>query len=282
MKKLLIAIFSMMLILSLCACGANTTESPNVSAADSSNQSELPDEEPSEEIGGTNSTKDARGGTSGYEAFSDARLEFDHYVMEKSSEEEIVMYNQSLVLTPETEVLDYMTPLIYWGETLDDEELAGKEIVLGLLAGEGKSNQSADLQKESDNRYTMTIKTKKGEQIIIRVEYNPDSDALRLVAENNGEQALLFEYAKNGDGYAAQFYFNAVVGGTYGEQNKSMCVYKTIFSGKNGSCARFDGVEEPATLLDGVPDEQAYIDGATHWFTLKDDKFTGELNGTGF
>ncbi|WP_033117667.1 hypothetical protein [Intestinimonas butyriciproducens] len=277
MKKLLIAIFSMMLILSLCACGANTTEGSNTPSADSRNQSELPDEELFNEIGGTNSTKDG-----GYEAFSDARLEFDHYVMEKSSEEEIVMYNQSLVLTPETEVFDYMTPLIYWGETLDDEELAGKEIVLGLLAGEEKSNQSADLQKESDNRYTMTIETKKGEQIVIRVEYNPDIDALRLVAENSGEHALLFEYAKTGDGYAAQFYFNAIVGGTYGAQNKSMCVYKTIFSGKDGSCARFDGVGEPVSLLEGVPDEQAFIDGATHWFTLKDDKFTGELDGTTF
>ncbi|NMA51923.1 MAG: hypothetical protein GX949_02800, partial [Peptococcaceae bacterium] len=219
-------------------------------------------------------------------AFSDARYEFENHAIDISLNEESVIYGKTLVLTPDLEVFDYLTPLHFFGETLDDEEIVVKEMVLDMLTEHSKSFRSADLQRESDNSYTMTIDTEEEEQIFIQIEYHPNIDALRLVAENNGEHGLLFEYVNTGDGYAAQYYFNSVVGvgGTYGVQEKTMamCVYKTIFSGKEGSCARFDDVEEPASLLNGVPDEQAFIEGATHWFTLKDDKLTGELDGITF
>jgi hypothetical protein len=58
---------------------------------------------------------------------------------------------------------------------------------------------------------------------------------------------------------------------------------KTIFDGQNGSCARFDGENaEQETLLGGVPVEEDFSGGATHWFIIANDKFIGNLNGKGF
>lgn len=279
MKKLLISILSIILILSLCACGANTTEDSNNSSSDLSNQEELLNEETSDVIEGTSPKQVGKGGTGGYQAFADAKDDFDDFVLEISMNDETLMNTRMLVLSPEIEMFDYMIPLYQWGETLEDEELELKEYALSALTGVLKSFRSADLQRESNNSYIMTIE-KEEEDIHIWVEYRPHIDALRLVAKSNGEQALLFEYAKTADGYATQYYYNSVVGGTYGVQNKAMCVYRAIFSGKEGSYARFDDVEEPASLFDGVPNEQEFIKGATHWFTFKDGKFTGELNGT--
>jgi predicted small lipoprotein YifL len=299
MKKVLSGILSIVLILSLCACGVKTTDNPDISPAESSNQSELldeepseepdssnqwelPDEEPSEEIDDINSTKGASGDTDNFKTFWEAKMAFESYVAENSPEDEDEPLKLSLVLQPENGIYHFMTPLIYWGETLDDMEIVIKDAILNLFTGEKKNFKSADLKKTSDNSYTMTGETKKGEQAIINVDYYPDIDAVRLIAQSDGEQPLLFEYVRNGDGYAAQFYYNAVVRSTYNAQEKAMCVYRVIFSGNNGSCARFDDTEEPASLLDEVPDEKTFIDGATHWLTVKGDKFTGELDGTAF
>lgn len=288
MKKIFVFILSMMLIFSLCACVANKSQSPDLPSEDSSqgdsgNEVDLPDEEPFEESGGTNSKNDVIDGERGYEAFHDARMAFDNYIIDNSPAEETIMHSQSLVLIPDIEIFDYITPLIYWGETLEDGELAQKDIVMSVFTGEGKRFISADLQRESANKYTMTIDKDEGGQIFIQVDYRSDIDALRLEADDSGERALLFEYIRTDDGYAAQYYFSTAVGSTYGEGlTKAMCVFRTIFSGNNGSYARFDDVDEPATILDGVPDEQEFIDGATHWLTVKDNKFTGELKGTAF
>jgi len=267
MKKIFVGILCIMLILSLCACGANTREDTSILSSSSGDQAELPDEEPSDVIKGTNYK-------GGYKVYSDARSEFVDYVVELYTNDTSLLNNQTLVLNPEIEAFDYLTPILYWGETLEDNELAVKDISLSVITGEDKRFRSADLERISDNSYTMTIETSKGEKIDIQVDYYPDIDAVHLEAENNGEHALLFEYVKTTDGYADQFYFNSVVASGYGEQNKEMCVYRSIFSGKDGSCARFDGVERPDSILDGVTDAETFIEGATHWFTLKDGKFT--------
>src|SRR5690554_5024164 len=106
MKKIFVFILSMMLIFSLCACGANKTQSPDLPSEDSSpedsgNEVSLPDEEPFEEISGTNSANDVIDTERGYEAFQDARMAFDNYIIDNSSAEETVMYSQSLVLIPD-------------------------------------------------------------------------------------------------------------------------------------------------------------------------------------
>jgi hypothetical protein len=175
-----------------------------------------------------------------------------------------------------------MTALFYWGEKLDDFEMLSKDAFMDLLSRGGEKYKNMDLQREGDNRYIMTVETNEGEQIFIQVDNYPEKNAVRLVGENNGELALLFEYVELSGGYAAQYYYNAVVSSSYGVQNKAMCVYRNIFFGTEGSAARFDEVGEPDSIIDGVPDEQELIEGATHWLTLKNGKFTGELKGVAF
>ncbi|MFY9174359.1 MAG: hypothetical protein WAO24_03305 [Peptococcia bacterium] len=287
MKKLFLIIISILLIFSLCACGANTSKNPNISEDDSGDQAELPneeivDEEPSDVIDSASSSNYTKDSTKGFKAYSDAYLAFSDYVTElKSKNDETLYYPTNLVITPEAHLLEYMTPLLYWQETLDDNELAAKDTVISLLT-RGKNRKSVDVQKESANSYITTIETTKGEEIFVQVDYQPDIDALRLVAESNGELAMIFEYVKLADGYAAQYYYNTIIGGTYNAPTRAMCIYRAIISGNEGSCARFDDAEEPASLLDGVPDEQTFIEGATHWFTLKNDEFTGKLGDTSF
>ncbi len=292
MKKFFLAILTIILILSFCACRANTTEDSDIPQDDPIYEDEFPDEEVTDEefndeetakeIDGINYRKDDKGGTRGYEAFSDAYREFANYVIEKSKEEETVMNNYPKVLSPEFKVLDYMTPLMNWGETFDDDEVIQGEMFIKLFTGEGKNFRSAELQKESDNRYTMTMETKKGEQIHVQVMYYPDIDAVRLEAENSNGHEMLFEYVKTADGYAAQYYFFDMIRSSYNKHDGVMCVYRSIFSENEGSCARFEEADKPVSLIDRVPDEKELIEGATHWFTLKNGKFTGEMDGTAF
>ena len=56
-----------------------------------------------------------------------------------------------------------------------------------------------------------------------------------------------------------------------------------IFQGNNGSVARFDSInEKPESILGKTPDPAKFIQGATHWYTIQDGKFTGKLGGEEF
>ena len=94
---------------------------------------------------------------------------------------------------------------------------------------------------------------------------------------------LLFEYSRMPEGYAAQYYFESVTHMDKAAPIYGLCTYRLIFTGSNGSCARFDNVSsEPDSIYGGIPDTQTFIDGATHWFTITDGKFTGNLGGNQF
>lgn len=285
MKKVLIVIFSMILIFSLCACGVDTTDNLDATSKPSENQSQRPDDDyddyDDEYIDSAPPVKN-NGSRDSYMDYTETRLSFTSFIIENSINEEAVLYNQSLVLPPELEVFAYLTPLLYWGEVLDNIELEQKEIIYPFIAGEDKRFRSIDIQRKNKNFYTATMRTDKDEQIIINVENHPGKDAVRLEAEKDGEQVLVFEYAKTNGGYAAQYYFDTVIGGTYGSPERAMSVFRVIFSGNDGSLARFDDVEEPTSLVTGVPSEQDFIKGATHWLTVKNGKFTGELAGEAF
>lgn len=284
MKKIFVVILCIILIFSFSGCFAKKIKIPNITPPDLNDLSDFFDEDPTEETGGNRTPDETTDNKGSYTTFQDARLDFDNYITEISPEkEETVMLYAVIVSLPELEVFEYITPLLYWGETLDDDEIEVQDIIIDLLTGEKKGYRSVDVQRTGDNKYTSTLETHDDEEIVIDVKYHPDIDGLRLEATKNGEFALLFEYVKNGDGYAAQYYFNAKVGGSYGaEPVREPCLFKYIFVGREGSIARFNNVEEPDSILDGVPDEQEFINGATHWLTLKDDEFTGELDGIAF
>jgi hypothetical protein len=282
MKKVFILIISIMLAISISACGGNKTDSPDISTVDSNNYMELPDEDPEEDIVDTKATKISDSITDKFKEFSDAETEFDHHVYEISHKVETVSLHQNAVMITDMKVLDHMLPLYLWGETLDDTELAEQDIATSVFEGEDRSFRKYDLERESENRYRVTMETHDDQLIISQIDYYPDLDALRLETVNNGSLELVFEYAKIKDGYAAQYYFETIIGGTYGAPKRAMCAYKTVFSGLKGSKARFEDVEEPPSIIGNVPKEEDIIKGATDWLTIKDGNITGELRGESF
>ena len=290
MKKILVVILSLLLVFTISACRTNRTKGPDVPSRNSNFQSDLDDEDIFEEeldeelfedIDDTDSSYYAGGIKNYFLDYNNARLEFGRYVIDNGSDIAKAHYLPTLT-NPELDIFDYLTPLFYWGETLDDNDLAQKEEFISMLIGDDRILKSIDLERKSDNMYRTIMETHEGDISIIDVEYNPDKDALRLVAEHNGEQALIFEYAKTSGGYASQFYYYDILGGTYGNPIEGMCVYRIIFAGNDGSFARFDHVEEPASIMEGAPDEQEFIEGATHWLTVKNGKYTGNIEGEAF
>ena len=215
-----------------------------------------------------------------YDAYVKARDAFDRYALEESRAHEVVSVNISLVTAFDLRIFNYLLPLSYIGQSIStmghyDEGIETMMLRIGWA-------DDAELTNHDDGSLSLTGTSHDGSVLNLRIHYLPEQDQLRLEALQDETTVLLFEYAKNGDGYIAQYYFNEIVGHDWGSAIWKMCVYKTFFSGNNGSAARFDGVEEPETILGTTFSEQDFIAGATHWFTLVDGKFSGNLNGKVF
>ncbi len=216
----------------------------------------------------------------GYNAYKDARDAFERYALDMSNFCGTVALNISLVSAFEGEIYFYLLPLDFIGLSIDslgyyDESMEATWIKMAF-AGDGK------MIIGSDGSYLLTGTSGEGKSMILQIEYRPEEDELRLEVQEDGRLALLFEYIKNKEGYAAQYYFKAATG-YYEDAPKAMCVYRTIFNGLNGSCARYDGVEsKPQSLLGSAPLGDEFFAGATHWFTLTNGRFTGLLNGKAF
>lgn len=213
----------------------------------------------------------------GYGAYKDARDAFERYALDMSNYYGPVALNIRLVSVFEGEIYFYLLPLDFIGLSIEslgyfDESMEATWIKMAF-AGDG------EMVISSDGSYLLTGTSAEGKSMALQIEYRPEEDELRLEVQEDGKLILLFEYIKNKEGYAAQYYFKAAIG-YYEGAPKAMCVYKTIFDGLNGSCARFDGVEsKPQSLFGRAPLDKEFLIGATHWFTLANGKFTGLLNG---
>jgi len=280
MKKLLLAVLSILLILGLCACGGDRAEKVQTKQTDQETAvKEDSVEERQKETNSSSSSPNQSGNN--YQAYSEAKLAFEGYIIDKSvNEEEVIVQNQFFVFVPELKLMEYMLlPLICFGETLEAEEINVKDIILSVFTGDNGPYTKADLNRIDGDSYNITLETKTGDNISINISYFRKIGVVRLVAERNGEQALLFECAKNKDGYASQYYFEDDIQTSFNEYKKVKTVYRYMFAGNEGSCARFDDADEPPSLIEGVPDEETFIAEATHWLTLKNDEFTGILGG---
>jgi hypothetical protein len=122
-----------------------------------------------------------------------------------------------------------------------------------------------------------------GSAMEVRATYDGDADSVRLEAYVDGDLELMFEYVKAPGGYAAQYHFINVIGIDKATPIEGLCTYRIIFNGSNGSCARFDNAEaQPESIFGTIPDAASFIEGATHWYTLTDGSFTGNLGGEAF
>lgn len=216
-----------------------------------------------------------------YNAYKEACDAFDKYTLEQSHSHEVVSIQYGLVCAFELKIFDYVLPLHFIGESVNT--LGHYDEAMETMMMQKGWAEDAKLTDNGDGSLLLTGTSVDGGAMSIKIEYHPDRDDLRLEAQKGGEPVLLFEYAKNGSGYVAQYYFKTITGYDSGVAKEQMCVYKTIFDGQNGSCARFDGVNsEPDTLLGRVPSEKDLISGATHWFTITNGEFTGNMGGKAF
>ncbi len=217
----------------------------------------------------------------GYNAYEKARDAFDQYTLEQSARDEVFAVNYGLVCAFDLKIFEYVLPLSFIGQSVNSTGRYDEAMETSMLQAGWADD--AKLTDNGGGSFLVTGTSGDGGAISISIEYNPDRDDLRLEAQKDGEPALLFEYAKTSGGYAAQYYFKVITGYDSSGAKEQMCVYKTIFNGQNGSCARFDGIDaEPETLLGNVSSEKDFISGATHWFTITDGEFTGKLNGKDF
>lgn len=290
MRKILSLLLALILILSvMTGCNEGATKSNGVPAADSQSGAETPNEDmgPGTNQEAQTATAHSQGTVAvcaGYDAYIQARDAFDEYTRKQSEAHEIVGPQYGMVCAFELPILEYLLPLSFIGQSVTtlghyDEAMENGMLQTGWA-------EDAKLTDHGDGSFSLTGTATDGSALSLYVEYDPVQDNLRLEAQKDGETALLFEYAKKAGGYVAQYYFMAKTGYDFtggGGAVKQMCVYKTIFDGQNGSCARFDGVDtEPDTLLGGLPSEEDFINGATHWFTIHQGKFTGRLNEATF
>lgn len=275
MKKILSLILALILLVGIIT-GCAGEKSQTAAPSGANNQNEAED-------GGklTEAEKQKPIISVSYNAYKEAREDFDKYTLEQSHSHEVVNIQYGLVCAFDLIIFNYVLPLHFIGESVN---ISGHydEAMETIMMQKGWA-EDAKLTDNGDGSLLLTGTSGDGGAMNIRIEYDPDRDDLRLEAQKDGEPVLLFEYAKNGGGYAAQYYFKAITSHDFGVAKEQMCVYKTIFDGQNGSCARFDGVNsEPDTLLGGVPSEKDFISGATHWFTITNGEFTGNLCGKAF
>jgi len=283
MRKFLSLILTLILLAGIITgCASEKAQTAAPSGADNQNETKAGSTQNTPaESGGKTTGHDTATISAGYNAYKQARDAFDEYALEQSAHNEVFAVNYGLVCSFELEVFEYVLPLVFIGESINSTGRYDETMEIRILQEAWADD--AKLTDNGDGSFLVTGTSSDGGTMNIRIEYDPDQDNLRLEAQKDEEPALLFEYAKNDGGYAAQYYFKAITGHDFSGTKEQMCVYRTIFDGQNGSCARFDGIDtEPETLLGGVPSEEDFISGATHWFTIANGEFTGNLNGEAF
>lgn len=283
MRKFLSLILALIFLAGIITgCSGEKVQTAPPAGANNQNEAEAGSTQNTSAESGEKTTQQEKATISaGYIAYKQALDAFDQYTLEQSARNEVFATNYPLVCAFEVEILEYVLPLSFIGQSVNSTGCYDEAMETSMLKTGWA--EDAKLTDNKDGSLLLTGTSSDGGAMIIRIEYDPDRDDLRLEAQKDGEPALLFEYAKNGGSYAAQYYFKAITGHDFSGAKEQMCVYRTVFDGQNGSCARFDGINaEPETLLGGVPTEESFINGATHWFTIANGEFTGNLNGEAF
>ena len=286
MKRLIAGMLVFLLVLSLAACGSGGGPA---SSAPPENGEKTPEQEQQEQAQQQPAEQPVQASgkvviCDGYQAFFDAKHEFIDYVVDQSEDHEIVSVHHNLATMNEINVFNHLLPLLYMGKSV---ETMGKfdENMETTMMQTGWADDAKVEYSESAGYVEYVVKgtDKNGKALEARAKYDSDADSVRLESYVDGALELLFEYVKLPGGYAAQYHFVDVLSVDNFTPVEGLCTRRVIFSGSNGSCARFDNVEaQPESIFGSIPDEESFIEGATHWYTVTDGSFTGNLGGEAF
>ena len=268
-----------LLVLSLAACGGG---SGPAESAPPENGEKVPEQ--AQQPQPTEQPAQAGGGgviCDGYNAFFDAKDEFIDYIVDQSEDHEMVSVKHNLATMNEIKVFDHLLPLLYMGSSV---ETMGEfdENIETIMMQTGWADD-AKIEYSGGAEYVVKGTGSDGSALEARAKYDSDADSVRLESYVDGVLELLFEYVKLPGGYAAQYHFVDVLSFDQYTPVEGLCTRRVIFSGRNGSCARFDNVEaQPESIFGTIPDAASFVEGATHWYTVTDGSFTGDLGGEAF
>ncbi len=283
MKRALTIVLAILLVFSLAACGGDTKPAGNEPPGSGKAEPEQAgQDEQQEQTGAPVKAGDQNGIISvNYNAYNDAKYEFDDYVLEQSYEHEIVSASLTMATVTELKILEYLLPLEFMGESV--KSLGKYDADFELVMFQTAFGDDTEVTHNEDTGYVVKFSDAKGSTIEVKAVYHTDADSLRLEGYKDGDLALVFEYIEIAGGYAAQYHYQTVTGYDKATPIEGLCTYRIIFEGSDGSCARFDNVaSQPESILGSVPDAGSFIEGATHWFTITDGSFTGNLGGKAF
>lgn len=284
MKKLLALLICLMLTLSLFACGGDTEPIENnedqLNIEDSNNDT-VEDTESQEADSNIQPTENKNTLSTFYEAYHEIKSAFDDHILEQSTDHEVVSVSISIVSPSELKLFSYLLPLSLIGSSSTATAEFDKDMeLLGLQVA---WLDDADINYDGAGNYQLSGTDRNDDRISVKIMHDIEADSIRLEGYKNETLELIFEYVKTSDGYAAQYYYEDTTGSVKFQPIIELCNYKLLFDGENGTYARFDGVEsEPASIYCNAPDASTFTEGATHWFTLTDGQFTGNISGTEF
>lgn len=284
MKRLTAGMLAFLLVLSLAACGGGSAEpsdSVPSDGGDVAQEQAEPSEQPQQAEQPSQTDRGSGAICENYEAYSDAKSEFDDYVLDQSHSHEVVSVKLTLATVNELRIFDYILPLSFMGESI--KSLGKYDAAFEQLMFKTAYGDDVEIAYDADTGYVVKYTDTNGSKIEVTAEYDGDAHSLGTETYKDGDLALLFEYVKTAGGYAAQYYYQGVIGYDKATPIEGMCTYRILFEGKNGSCARFDNAQAPPeSILGATPDAASFIEGATHWFTITDGSFTGNLGGDAF
>jgi len=274
MKRLFIFLITLLMVLSIAACSNKETTGSNPQGSEKAGQ-----EEQTEQPKTSGKVDGKRTVWESFAAFKDARDRFDNYVQNQNNE--IVNVGWPTVAVFDLNIFDYVLPLDFMGRSV---ELSGKfnaETETQMLRQAWADD--AQLTYDEATGYLLKGTGSKGNVLEIKVKFDEKADSLRLEAYKDGALDLIFEYVAIDGGYAAQYYLEAATRYEKFTPVMGLCNHKLIFSGNNGSRARYDNVaSEPESILGSTPDLESFVDGATHWFTIKNGQLSGNIDGKAF
>lgn len=279
MKKNLVLTLVFIMLLSLAACNGKNETAQDKQGDSGQTESQ---QTASEQTSVPENAGDGKGIVCvGYEAYDDAWSDFNKHINGQSDDHEIVSVHQSAAMPLELENLNYLLPLSFLGQSQVSQGKFDAAMETGMLDAGWADDVVLTYDEKAE--YLLKGTDTQGSSLEIKVRYDAEADSLRLEGYKDGALDRIFEYSKTPDGYAAQYHYETVVDMVKFDAVYGLCTYRLIFAGTNGSCARFDNVSsEPDSIFGSIPDEQSFIEGATHWFTITDGEFAGKLGGKEF
>ena len=200
-------IIALILVLSAAACKGKKAE-PN-SAEPSLNTQTI-----TSSLGLSESQSSAVNPAEAYGKYIESKGKAYDRISEKISENEGYAFLVGMALIPVATVDLFLLPLTVIGMG------SGSEIALGMLGMQGVKID----QKGTD--FTITYNDRDGNSMVQTCEYDPASDSMRSVINENDREILFFEYVKTGNGYASQYT-------TFNKDNNDIKLIKSFFDDSN-------------------------------------------------